>query len=153
MSLACRDARKIINYLFIYLVGDLTGVAASKWHMTPKRSQAKSTNMQTDAVDASKSKEKQQQWINKNQINIKIKLEIKKKHIGDTRWKSLGGWWELVGGEAFTFARGVGWAEPEKAFRVEGSLSAYEGFLVTIGVIPIGNRNKFRYGRKSPRVF
>ena len=29
--------------------------------------------MQTDAADASKSKEKQQKWINKNQINIKNK--------------------------------------------------------------------------------
>ena len=41
--------------LFIYLVGDLTGVAALKWHMTPKKNQAKSTKMQTDADDASKS--------------------------------------------------------------------------------------------------
>ena len=29
--------------------------------------------MQTDAADASKSKKKQQQWISKNQINIKNK--------------------------------------------------------------------------------
>ena len=56
----------------IHLFGDLTGVAASKSHITPKKNQAKSTNMQTDAADASKSKEKQQ-WINKNQINIKNK--------------------------------------------------------------------------------
>ena len=28
------------QYLFIYLFGDLTGVAASKWHMTPKKNQA-----------------------------------------------------------------------------------------------------------------
>ena len=38
--------------------------------MTTKKNQAKNTNMQTDAADALKSKEKQQQWINKNQINI-----------------------------------------------------------------------------------
>ena len=45
-----------MHYLFIYLVGDLTGVAASKRHMTPKKNKAKSTKMQTDAADASKSK-------------------------------------------------------------------------------------------------
>ena len=42
----------------IYLFGDITGVAASKWHMTPKKDHAKCTNMQTDAADASKSKQK-----------------------------------------------------------------------------------------------
>ena len=30
--------------------------------------------MQTDAADASKSKEKLRHWINKNQINIKNKM-------------------------------------------------------------------------------
>ena len=40
--------------------------------------------MQTDAADASKSMEKQQQWIKKNQISIKTKSEIQEKHIENT---------------------------------------------------------------------
>ena len=65
----------IILLLFIiYLVGNLTGVAASKWHMTPKKNQAKSTQMHTDAADASKSKQKLRHWIKKLQINKKNNL-------------------------------------------------------------------------------
>ena len=48
------NSLQVEKTLFIYLVGDLTGVA------TQKKNQAKSTNMQTDAADASKSKKKQQ---------------------------------------------------------------------------------------------
>ena len=40
--------------------------------------------MQTDAADASKSKEKQQQWINKNQINIKKQNVKFKKNTSET---------------------------------------------------------------------
>ena len=60
---------------YYYLVGDLTGVAASKWHMTPKKNQAKSTQMQTDAADALKSKQKLRHWIKKLQINKKTNRE------------------------------------------------------------------------------
>ena len=49
--------------------------------MTPKKNQTKSTKLQTGAPDASKSKEKQQQWINKNQINIKNKTGKSEKKL------------------------------------------------------------------------
>ena len=39
--------------------------------MTPKKNQAKSTQIQTDAADASKSKQKLRHWIKKLQINKK----------------------------------------------------------------------------------
>ena len=42
--------------------------------MTPKKNQAKSTQMQTDAADASKSKQKLRHWIKKLQINKKKQI-------------------------------------------------------------------------------
>ena len=45
--------------------------------MTPKKNQAKSTQMQTDADDASKSKQKLRHWIKKLQINKKQIVKVK----------------------------------------------------------------------------
>ena len=55
LSVRIQNQYSRLHYHY-YLVGDLTGVAASKWHMTPKKNQAKNTKMQPDAADASKSK-------------------------------------------------------------------------------------------------
>ena len=112
--------------LFIYLIGDLTSVAASKWHiMTPKKNQANSTNMQTDAADAPKSKEKQQQWINKNQVNIKnVKF---KKNTVKTHDEIIGRVMGINWRRSIYFCKGSwvsGVGKSIQGWPVEGSLSA-----------------------------
>ena len=107
--------------------------------MTPKKNQAKSTNIQTDAADASKSKKKQQQWRNTNQINIKKNKSRK------THWRHM---MKIIGRVMrISWRRSICFCKERWMSRAGNSIqgwgvvnslsarlsSAYDGLLATVG--------------------
>ena len=118
-----QSCTSVIIYLFSWWFNGRRGIEDSKWHMTPKKNQAKSTKMQTDAADASKSKQKLRHWIQKLQINKKNKSwKSRIMHWRQTktvRGRVMGSSWR----RSIYFRKGRWVSGAGKASRVEGFLA------------------------------